>query len=73
VVGVIRNLQGSDFDILIAVVFDPAWQVQAAAKIPHDVISKVASFRNHVNGHVMHLRSSIFNHPTVEDIAALLV
>lgn len=70
--GVIRNLDGKDFDVLIAVVFDEAWRVRSAAKIPHDVVGKLASFRQHVNGHVMHLRPSIFSFATVEDVTALL-
>jgi hypothetical protein len=69
---VIRNLDGKDFDVLIAVVFDEAWSVRSAARIPHDVVATLATFRAHVNGHVMHLRPSVFNLPTVEDITALL-
>jgi hypothetical protein len=69
---VIRNLEGKDFDVLIAVVFDAAWRVRSAAKIPHDVVGKLASFRQHVNGHVMHLRPTVFSFPTVEDVTALL-
>jgi hypothetical protein len=70
--GVIRNLDGKDFDVLIAVVFDESWQVRAAAKIPHDIICKLATFRDHVNGHIMYLRPSVFTHPTVEDLRELL-
>jgi len=63
--GVIRNLQGNDFDFLIAVVFDASWQVRVAAKIPHNVIAQVASFRKHVNGHVMHLCPSTIDNRTM--------
>ena len=69
---VIRDLDSKDFDILIAVVFDEAWCVRSAAKIPHDVVSKLATFRKHVNGHVMHLRPSVFSFASVENITSLL-
>ncbi|MDN7807302.1 hypothetical protein [Burkholderia gladioli] len=68
----IRNLAGAHFDFLIAVVFDSDWNVSAAAKIPHQVVPVVASFRKHVNGHVMYLRPSVFSAAGVEDITALL-
>src|SRR5262249_10441068 len=38
-----------------------------------DAVGKLASYRNHVNGHVMHLRPSVFSHPSVEDVTALLL
>ena len=69
---VIRNLEGKDFDVLIAVIFDEAWRVRAAVRLPHDVVCQLATFRKHVNGHVMHVRPSILNTSTVEDISALL-
>jgi hypothetical protein len=37
------------------------------------VVGKLASFRQHVNGHVMHLRPSIFSLASVEDATASLV
>ena len=66
---VIRNLECEDFDFLIAVIFDEHWEVMRAAKIPHSSIQKVATYREHVNGHVMHLRPSIFTEAVVENIA----
>lgn len=67
-IGVIRDIVGVNFDFLIAVVFDEDWTVHRAVKIPHGAVSSVACFRKHVNGHVMHLRSSILFHEFVEDI-----
>lgn len=66
--GVIRNLHGNDFDILVAVVFDKDWQVECAAKIPHHAIERLSAFRPHVNGHVMHLRASVLEDSSVENI-----
>ncbi|MGF6971520.1 hypothetical protein OKW43_008615 [Paraburkholderia sp. WC7.3g] len=69
---VIRNLAGEDFDLLVAVVFDSAWNVAVAAKMTCEAVSKLATFRHHVNGHVMHLRRTVFSVAGVEDITALL-
>jgi hypothetical protein len=66
--GVIRDIVGANFDFLIAVVFDEDWTVHRAVKIPHGVVGGISRFREHVNGHVMHLRSSILSHEFVEDI-----
>jgi hypothetical protein len=67
--GVIRNLEEKDFDFLIGVIFDENWQVLRAVKIPHAAVSDLASFKKHVNGHIMHLRPNILNNPHVEDIS----
>ena len=70
--GVIRNLEGKDFDFLVAVIFDANWDVQLAAEIPHEVVESLAAFRSHVNGHIMHLNPTIFNNPNVKDISSKL-
>ncbi len=71
--GVIRNLNGNDFDFLIAVIFDEAWQVSYAAKIPHATVLKLVGLtRLHVIGHIMNLPRSIFKNPEVEDISHVL-
>ncbi|MDD2948205.1 MAG: hypothetical protein PHV80_05135 [Rugosibacter sp.] len=67
--GVIRNLEGNDFDFLVGVVFDANWQVKYAAKLPHQAVAELATFRPHVNGHTMHLRPIVFDNPSVEDIS----
>lgn len=67
--GVIRNLDGKDFDFLVGVIFDANWQVRYAAKIPHQTIHLLATYRSHVNGHTMHLRPAVFDNPSVEDVS----
>lgn len=66
--GVIRDIESANFDFLIAVVYNEDWTVHAAAKIAHSAVVGLSRFRKHVNGHVMHLRSSIFSNASVEDI-----
>jgi hypothetical protein len=67
--GVIRNLDDQDFDFLVAVIFDANWQVSYAAKIPHQTVSSLATYRPHINGHTMYLRPTVFDNPNVEDIS----
>lgn len=67
--GVIRNLDGKDFDFLVAVIFDANWQVRYAAKIPHQTVPLLATYRPHVNGHTMYLRPAVFDNPNVEDVS----
>lgn len=70
--GVIRNWADHDFDFLLAVVFDANWQIVRAAKISHKAVGQLATYRAHQNGHIMHLRPTVFDVPEVEDITALL-
>jgi hypothetical protein len=70
--GVIRNLDDCDFDFLVAVIFDEAWNVKYAAKIAHSVITEIATFRTHVNGHTMTLRESSFINPRITSITDVL-
>lgn len=70
--GVIRNLERCEFDFVIAVVFNVDWQVKCAAKIPHAVVAGSAKHRAHVNGHVLHVRPSLFEIPGVEDVTGML-
>jgi hypothetical protein len=67
--GVIRNIKGNDFDFLVGVIFDANWQVRYAAKIPYQVVTKLAKFSTHQNGHIMHLRLTVFDNSCVDDIS----
>ncbi len=66
--GVIRNLEKGDFDDLIAVVLDNAYDVVAAYLIPHGVISEHAPHNNHVNGRILHIRGKLLLDSQVVDI-----
>jgi hypothetical protein len=70
---VLRALPEKNFDFLIAVAFNPDWGIRYAAKIPYAAVLQLGKFREHVNGHVMHLRPSVFEHPAVEDVSTLLI
>lgn len=68
----IRNLAGNDFDFLVAVVFDSAWNVSLAARFTHSAVLRLANYRKHVNGHVMHVHRSMLAVSGVEDITDVL-
>lgn len=70
--GVIRNLAKNDFDELIAVIFDDVYDVIEAYAIPHAVISEYASYRAHVNGHVLHIRGALLLDNRVLNISSKL-
>jgi hypothetical protein len=68
----IRNLDDQHFDYLIAVIFNDDFSIQQAVKIPHAVISEYASYRDHVNGHILHIRGAVLKDSRMEDLTALL-
>lgn len=70
--GVIRNLTDHHFNFLLAVIFDANWQIARAAKIPYKTVGQLATYRAHQNGHIMHLRPTVFDVPEVEDVTALM-
>jgi hypothetical protein len=70
---VIRNLEHSAFEYLIAVVFHSDYTIRFAAKIPHAVVSELATYRRHVNGHVLMIREDILERRGVVDITSILV
>jgi len=67
----IRNLDAKDFDYLIAVIFDAEFNVIEAVQVPHETVAKYASYRKHVNAHILHVRDDLLKDPQVQTIAAL--
>jgi len=70
--GAIRKLSERQFDELAAVIFDENYQVVDAVLIPREVIDEYASYKEHVNAHIVHLRGAILNDPRVKDIRKFL-
>lgn len=68
----IRKLDDKDFDQLAAVIFDENYEIIDAVLIPHEVIAEYASYRSHVNAHILHLKGKILNDPRIQDIKKLL-
>ncbi|VFM98204.1 MAG: hypothetical protein BECKG1743D_GA0114223_102376 [Candidatus Kentron sp. G] len=63
----IRNLKKKNFDYLAAVVFDKDYAILDAVIIPHELVEEYASYRKHVNAHILHLRGAILEDPRIKD------
>lgn len=70
--GVIRNLEKQGFDELVAVIFSESYDVVEAVSVPHAVIAEYSTYRQHVNGHVLHLRGALLSDNRVRCIRAEL-
>ena len=68
----IRGLDRHNFDCLIGVIFEADFSIRYAAQVPHEVVAERATFREHTNAHVFHLRRTIFEDHRVSDITARL-
>lgn len=64
--GAIRNYSSNDFDVLAAMLFDENFNVIEALLIPHEVVGDYASFRQHVNAHILMLQGPILSDPRVQ-------
>ena len=67
----IRKLDAKHFDYLIAVIFDGDFNVIEAVQIPHEIVGKYASYKKHVNAHILHVREDILTDPHVRTIEVL--
>lgn len=68
----IRNLQGHDFDDLIAVIYDEDFNIAEAVSIPHNVVSEYAAYRGHVNAHILYIKEPLLSDPRVKCIKQAL-
>ena len=68
----IRNLAGNHFDYLLAVMFDATFTILYVAKIPHEIVVKLATFQEHTRGHNFLFRKSVLQLPGVIDVTELL-
>ena len=65
---VLRGLDEKKFDYLAGVLFKEDFSVQRACLIPHDIVLKLADYKQYVNGWILHLRDSVWDEPGVSDI-----
>jgi len=66
--GAIRKLDEKPFDFLIGIIFEQDFTVKYAAKIPCEEVGQFATYRPHVNAHIMQFRQKLLEHPSVVDI-----
>ena len=64
----IRKYEEKDFDELAAVIYDENFNVIEALLIPHEVVGEYASFREHVNAHILILKGPILSDSRVKCI-----
>lgn len=64
----IRKYDEKDFDELAAVIYDENFDVIEAVLIPHEVVGEYASYRGHVNAHILILKGPIMSDPRVRCI-----
>jgi len=69
---VIRNLDASEFDYLVGVLFNRDFTVKEAHKIPHGIIREHARFSEHQNGHILLLQGEVLTARGVENITEVL-
>lgn len=68
----LRGLAGREFDFLVAVMFGADWAVRYAVKLPYEAVAEAATFKPHVNGHILHLRPGLLTAAGAEDITSQL-
>jgi hypothetical protein len=68
----IRKLEEKDFDQLAAVIFNENHEIIEAVLIPHEVIGEYATYRSHVNAHILYLKGPILNDPRIRDVKMLI-
>jgi len=64
----IRKYDEKDFDELIAVIYDESFNVIEAWQIPHNVVGEYASYKKHVNAHILTLKGGILLDSRVKNI-----
>ncbi|TMP43502.1 hypothetical protein CWB96_02380 [Pseudoalteromonas citrea] len=64
----IRKYEEQDFDELAAVIYDEDFNIIEALLIPHTVVGEYASYRKHVNAHILILKGPILSDPRVRCI-----
>lgn len=69
----IRKYEEKDFDQLAAVIYDQDFEIIDALLIPHEVVGVYASYRKHVNAHILHLKGPILDDPRVRCIKKFLL
>lgn len=69
----IRKYAEKDFDALAAIIYDEDFNVIEALLIPHEVVGEYASYREHVNAHILILKGPILSDSRVQSIRHALV
>ena len=68
----IRKYEEKDFDALVAVIFDENFDIIDAVLVPHETVGKYASYREHVNAHILFIKEPLLSDPNVKSIKHLI-
>lgn len=68
----IRKYADKDFDALAAVIYDEHFNIIEALLIPHELVGEYASYREHVNAHILILKGPILSDSRVQSIKQAL-
>lgn len=64
----LRRLDGSPFDLLAGVVYNPDFSVAYAALVPLAVVRERSTFSEHTNAYIFHMKLGLLSVPGVVDI-----
>ncbi|ACA59048.1 conserved hypothetical protein [Candidatus Desulforudis audaxviator MP104C] len=64
----IRELEHRHFDFLVGVLLNDDFSVLRACVVPHEEIKRVATYREHTNSWVVHLKDDLWESPGVKDV-----
>lgn len=67
----IRNLHDKLFHFLAVVVYDTNYDIIHAVLMPHATVCKYATYREHVNAHILHINCNILNDDQIKPIDSL--
>lgn len=70
--GAIRRLEGCQFDLLAAILFDARFDVVAAALIPHAIVEAAAKPTTHTNSWRLMMTDRLIAAPGVRDVTDVL-
>jgi len=68
----IRKYNDRDFDELAAIIYDENFNIIDAVLIPHEIVGEYASYREHVNAHILIFNGPILKDPRIKNIKSLV-
>ncbi len=68
----IRDIDGDHFDFLIAVIYDQAFNIVRALRIPRSIAQSAGKHSKHTNSLILHARDALLQRDGVKDITKRL-
>ncbi len=69
----IRNLNEKDFDTLIAVIYNESFDIIEAVSIPQIVVAEYATYREHVNAHILFIKDPLLSDARMKCTKQILI